>query len=28
MIWTSNPHPNNEMVPAEALQRVMAEIHE
>lgn len=28
MIWTSNPHPNNEMVPAEALRRVMAEIHE
>jgi len=28
LIWTSNPHPNNEMVPAEALQRVMAEIHE
>lgn len=28
LIWTSNPSPGNEMVPAEALQRVMAEIHE
>jgi pimeloyl-ACP methyl ester carboxylesterase len=26
LIWTSNPFPNNEMVPAEALQRVMTEI--
>lgn len=28
LVWTSNPSPGNEMVPAEALQRVMAEIHE
>lgn len=27
LIWTSNPHPGNEMVPAEALQRVIAAIH-
>lgn len=28
LVWTSNPSLGNEMVPAEALQRVMAEIHE
>ena len=27
LIWTSNPHANNEMVPAEALQRMMSEPH-
>lgn len=27
LMWTSNPHPDNEMVPAEALQRVIAAIH-
>lgn len=26
MAWTSDPHPNNAMVPAEALQRLLAEI--
>jgi len=26
MVWTSDPHPNNAMVPAEALQRLLAEI--
>ncbi|RZL65345.1 MAG: alpha/beta fold hydrolase [Variovorax sp.] len=26
--WTSNPFPNNEMVPADALRCVVAEIHE
>ncbi|RYF66752.1 MAG: alpha/beta fold hydrolase [Comamonadaceae bacterium] len=26
MTWTSDPHPNNAMVPAEALQRLLAEI--
>lgn len=26
MDWTSDPHPNNAMVPAEALQRLLAEI--
>ncbi|MET0208610.1 MAG: alpha/beta hydrolase [Variovorax sp.] len=26
MIWTSDPRPNNAMVPAEALQRLLAEI--
>lgn len=26
--WTSNPFPDNEMVPADALRRVVAEIHE
>ena len=25
--WTSNPFANNEMVPAEALQKMMSEIH-
>jgi hypothetical protein len=28
MIWSSNPFPNNEMVPAEALQRIITEISE
>ena len=28
LIWTSDPHPNNAMVPTEALQRLMAEVHE
>ncbi|RZL94310.1 MAG: alpha/beta fold hydrolase [Variovorax sp.] len=27
LIWTSDPHPNNAMVPAEALQRLLAEVH-
>lgn len=27
LMWTSNPHPDNEMVPADALQRVIAAIH-
>jgi alpha/beta superfamily hydrolase len=26
MIWTSDPHPNNAMVPAEALKRLLVEI--
>jgi len=26
MTWTADPHPNNAMVPAEALQRLLAEI--
>lgn len=26
MAWTSDPHPNNAMVPAEALQRLLVEI--
>ncbi len=26
MVWTSDPHPNNAMVPAEALQRLLSEI--
>lgn len=28
LVWTSNPSPGNEMVPAEALQCVMGELHE
>lgn len=28
LIWTSDPQPNNAMVPAEALQRLMAEAHD
>ncbi|MBU2285935.1 MAG: alpha/beta hydrolase, partial [Gammaproteobacteria bacterium] len=28
LIWTSDPHPNNAMVPTEALQRLMAETHD
>lgn len=28
LVWTSDPHPNNAMVPAEALQRLQAEVHE
>jgi len=28
LIWTSDPHPNNAMVPTEALQRLLAEVHE
>lgn len=28
LIWTSDPHPNNAMVPTEALQRLLAAIHE
>lgn len=27
LIWTSNPFANNEMVPAQALQKMMSEIH-
>ncbi|MEJ7688410.1 MAG: alpha/beta hydrolase [Variovorax sp.] len=27
MVWTSDPHPNNAMVPTEALQRMLAEVH-
>lgn len=27
LLWTSNAHPNNELVPAEALQRVLSEVH-
>ncbi|MBO9513591.1 MAG: alpha/beta hydrolase [Variovorax sp.] len=28
LIWTSDPQPNNAMVPAEALQRLLAEAHD
>ncbi|MDM0105325.1 alpha/beta fold hydrolase [Variovorax sp. J22R24] len=28
LVWTSDPHPNNAMVPTEALQRLLAEVHE
>ncbi|SEA99142.1 serine aminopeptidase domain-containing protein [Variovorax sp. YR216] len=28
LVWTSDPQPNNAMVPAEALQRLMAEAHD
>ncbi len=28
LIWTSDPHPNNAMVPAEAVQRLASAIHE
>ena len=28
LIWTSDPHPNNAMVPPEALQRLIAQVHE
>ncbi|RST54503.1 alpha/beta fold hydrolase [Variovorax sp. MHTC-1] len=28
LIWTSDPHPNNAMVPTEAVQRLLAEVHE
>ena len=28
LIWTSDPHPNNAMVPTEALQRLLAEANE
>jgi len=28
LIWTSDPHPNNAMVPAEVLQRLQAELRE
>jgi len=28
LMWTSDPHPNNAMVPTEALQRLLAEIHD
>jgi uncharacterized protein len=28
LVWTSDPHPNNAMVPTEALQRLLAVIHE
>ena len=28
LIWTSDPHPNNAMVPIEALQRLMAEAND
>jgi uncharacterized protein len=27
MVWTSNAHANNKMVPAEALQHVLGEVH-
>lgn len=27
LLWTSNAHANNELVPAEALQRVLSEVH-
>jgi pimeloyl-ACP methyl ester carboxylesterase len=26
LVWTSDPHPNNAMVPTEALQRLLAEV--
>ena len=28
LVWTSDPHPNNAMVPTEALQQLLAAIHE
>lgn len=28
LVWTSDPHPNNAMVPIEALQRLLAEVHD
>lgn len=28
LVWTSDPHPNNAMVPTEALQRLLAEVHD
>ncbi len=28
LIWTSDPHPNNAMVPPEALQCLIAQVHE
>lgn len=28
LVWTSDPHPNNAMVPAEVLQRLQAELRE
>lgn len=28
LAWTTDPHPNNAMVPTEALQRLLAEVHD